>query len=113
MAGTSDIRNSSSWFWGEGWLPFGLFAVPGGISIFVAHLIWPDAKWWVDGLAVTLMLLFGYWEWQYGEKRSLGQEDRLGDNFYYLGLIYTLTSVAHALYVFTNIDRVEPISIRF
>jgi len=46
---------------------------------------------------------FGYSEWQYKE----GQEDRLGDDLYYLGLTYTLVSVVHALYAFTGLTNVD------
>jgi len=49
------------------------------------------------------MAAFGYSEWQYKE----GQEDRLGDDLYYLGLTYTLVSVVHALYAFTGLTNVD------
>ena len=49
------------------------------------------------------MAAFGYSEWPYKE----GQEDRLGDDLYYLGLTYTLVSVVHALYAFTGVANVD------
>jgi len=97
-------RHSNAWwFWGKGWSLFGAFAVIGGISILVAHALLPEARWPVAILAVVLMAAFGFCENRYKQ----GQEDRLGDNLYYLGLTYTLVSVAHALYAFTGVANVD------
>ncbi len=96
-------QSKASWFWGEGWSRFGAFAVLGGISILAAHALLPEARWPVAIYAVLLMLAFGFSEYWYKQ----GQEDRLGDNLYYLGLTYTLVSVAHALYAFTGVANVD------
>jgi methyl-accepting chemotaxis protein len=97
-------RNSNAWwFWVEGWSLFGAFAVLGGISILAAHALLPEARWPAAIFAVLLMLAFGFSEYWYKQ----GQEDRLGDNLYYLGLTYTLVSVAHALYAFTGVANVD------
>lgn len=97
-------HSNARWFWGEGWSRFGAFAVAGGILLWTAHALFPQFRWSIAIFAVLLMAAFGYSERQYKE----GQEDRLGDDLYYLGLTYTLVSVVHALYAFTgvaNIDR--------
>src|SRR5216683_2615784 len=97
-------RHSNAWwFWVEGWSLFGAFAVIGGISILAAHALLPEARWPAAIFAVLLMLAFGFSEYWYKQ----GQEDRLGDNLYYLGLTYTLVSVAHALYAFTGVANVD------
>ncbi len=96
-------QSKASWFWGEGWSWFGAFAVLGGLSILAAHALFPQARWPIAVLAVVLMLAFGFSERRYKQ----GQEDRLGDNLYYLGLTYTLVSVAHALWSFAGVVDVD------
>src|SRR5271155_2021638 len=91
------------WFWGEGWSRFGAFGGVGGILLWTAHALFPQFRWSIAVFAVLLMALFGYSEWPYKE----GQEDRLGDDLYYLGLTYTLVSVVHALYAFTGVANVD------
>jgi len=98
----SEIRS-----WGESWVAFGTFAVGGGILILLGHFLFPESSWLIAICAVLLLLLFGYSETQYAKRFSAARTDRLGDNFYYLGLTYTLVSVGHALYAFTTVDRVE------
>ncbi|MGO9685690.1 MAG: hypothetical protein ACLPTZ_24470, partial [Beijerinckiaceae bacterium] len=63
----------------------------------------PQARWLIGVFAVLLMAVFGYSEWRY----KVGQEDRLGDDLYYLGLTYTLVSVAHALWAFSGVVDVD------
>src|ERR1700683_1682909 len=92
-------NSKASWFWGEGWSRFGAFAVLGGLSILGAHALFPQDRWPIAVWAVLLMLAFGFSEWQYKQ----GQEDRLGDDLYYLGLTYTLVSVVHALWAFAGV----------
>jgi hypothetical protein len=99
----STRQNNTWWFWGEGWSRFGAFSLLGGIVIFFAHILFPQARWAIAVFAVLLMAAFGYWEWRY----KVGQEDRLGDDLYYLGLTYTLVSVVHALYAFTGAANAE------
>ena len=60
-------------------------------------------RWPIAVCAVLLMLAFGFSESWYKQ----GQEDRLGDNLYYLGLTYTLVSVAHALWAFAGVVDVD------
>ena len=59
--------------------------------------------WPIAVFAFLLMVAFGYSEWRF----KIGQEDRLGDDLYYLGLTYTLVSVAHALWAFTGVLDVD------
>ena len=99
----SNSHSKARWFWGEGWSRFGAFSVVGGILILVAHALFPQARWPIAIFAILLMAAFGYSEWRYKE----GQEDRLGDDLYYLGLTYTLFSVVHALYAFTGVANVD------
>src|SRR5579862_2895753 len=98
-----NIRSKAMWFWGEGWSRFGVFGVVGISLVWTAHSLFPGARWSIAILAVLLMASFGYSEWPY--KR--GQEDRLGDDLYYLGLTYTFASVAHALWAFTGVVDVN------
>jgi prefoldin subunit 5 len=96
-------HRSAWWFWGEGWSRFGAFGVAGGVLLWTAHALFPQFRWSIAVFAVLLMAAFGYSEWPYKE----GQEDRLGDDLYYLGLTYTLVSVVHALYAFTGVSNVD------
>jgi hypothetical protein len=77
--------------------------VIGGILIIAAHSLFPQSRWPIAAFAILLMAAFGYSEARYKE----GQEDRLGDDLYYLGLTYTLVSVVHALYAFTGAADVD------
>jgi uncharacterized protein YoxC len=99
----TNSQSKASWFWGEGWSRFGAFAVLGGLSILAAHALFPQDRWPIAVFAFLLMAGFGYSEWRFKK----GQEDRLGDDLYYLGLTYTLVSVAHALWAFTGVLDVD------
>lgn len=55
--------------------------------------------------AVLLMLVYGYLAFRIPEVRL--RADRLGDNFYYLGFIYTLASLSAALVQFRGGIRVH------
>lgn len=99
----TNSHSKVSWFWGEGWSRFGAFAVIGGLSILAAHLLLPQYRWPIAVFALLLMAAFGYSEWGF----KIGQEDRLGDDLYYLGLTYTLVSVVHALWAFAGVVDVD------
>jgi Mg2+ and Co2+ transporter CorA len=99
----ANTHRSTWWFWGEGWSRFGAFGVVGGALILLAHAVLPHARWPIAIFALLLMAAFGYSEWGYKK----GQEDRLGDDLYYLGLTYTLISVAHALYASASAADVD------
>lgn len=68
----------------------------GSCSVPTIQMVHRDLRRPADGS-------FGYSESRYKE----GQEDRLGDDLYYLGLTYTLVSVVHALYAFTGVANVD------
>lgn len=61
---------------------------------------------------VSLMMLYGSISW--ATKRYRIREDRVGDNIYYLGFLYTLVSLAYALYAYkTDGSGVEIILTNF
>jgi methyl-accepting chemotaxis protein len=63
-----------------------------GIIYFKLHLFSAN---YVAGGAVSLMVLYGLLAYQLPKVRM--RLDRLGDNFYYLGFLYTLASLSAAL----------------
>jgi hypothetical protein len=78
------------------WLFF-VFFVVGALSIFVLKHLGVD-QWTITAVPVCLIGLYaiaGYFS------RSFRlREDRIGDNLYYLGFLYTLVSLAYSLYIF-------------
>lgn len=62
-------------------------------------------------LAVTLMLLYGLVAMQITQVRL--RPDRLGDNFYYLGFIFTLASLSAALMQFRGGVKVDDLVASF
>lgn len=73
---------------------FAFVAVLGFAGILFSKLNGFDADY-VAGGAVALMLAYGFVAFQFPRVRI--RPDRLGDNFYYLGFIYTLASLSAAL----------------
>jgi F0F1-type ATP synthase membrane subunit b/b' len=73
---------------------FGIVAVFGFVAIVVLKLRHHDSNL-VAGGAVALMLTYGLVAFRMPEVQL--RLDRLGDNFYYLGFIYTLASMSAAL----------------
>lgn len=59
----------------------------------------------VAGGAVALMIAYGFVAFQF--RRVQLRPDRLGDNFYYLGFIYTLASLSAALLQLRSGARIE------
>jgi hypothetical protein len=53
-------------------------------------------------IATPLTLLIGYAVIAWWMQRFRLREDRIGENCYYLGLLFTLVSLAYALYAFTT-----------
>jgi hypothetical protein len=80
---------------------FLLFAIVGFAGILVSKVDWwkPDAaadySMYVAVAAVLLMALYGVLAYLMPAVRL--RPDRLGDNFYYMGFIYTLASLSAAL----------------
>jgi len=75
----------------------GLFAVVAvaGFGAILFLKMWAIATDYVAVGAVGLMLLYGFVAFQFPKVRM--RPDRLGDNFYYLGFIFTLASLSAAL----------------
>jgi hypothetical protein len=73
---------------------FALIAILGFSGILIFKLRGLDADF-VAGGAVALMVIYGFVAFQF--RRIRLRPDRLGDNFYYLGFIYTLASLSAAL----------------
>src|SRR5215467_1091896 len=73
---------------------FGFVAVFGFVTIIALKLNNYDADI-VTGLAVALMVGYGLIAYRIPEVHI--RLDRLGDNFYYLGFIFTLASLSTAL----------------
>ncbi|MBT5378977.1 MAG: hypothetical protein HOL08_07980 [Opitutae bacterium] len=53
---------------------------------------------------LPVFLMFAYAGMAFWTKRYRLREDKVGDNIYYLGFLYTLTSLAFALYTFANAE---------
>jgi hypothetical protein len=85
----------------------GLFAgvaVTGFAGILISKVRGFDADI-VAAAAVVLMVAYGFVAFQYRRVRL--RPDRLGDNFYYLGFIYTLASLSAALLQLRGGARIE------
>ena len=83
---------------------FALVAVLGFAGILILKVRGFDADL-VAGGAVILMLVYGFVAFQFRRVRL--RPDRLGDNFYYLGFIYTLASLSAALLQLRGGARIE------
>lgn len=85
---------------------FALFAFLGSAGIFLAKLAAVDALWVALG-AILVMLLYAVLIARKGSGRLAA--DQAGDNCYYLGLIYTLTSLSFAIIFFDPNDTATTI----
>ena len=83
---------------------FAVVAVLGFAGIVILKVRGFDADA-VAGAAVALMVVYGVVAFQYRRVRL--RPDRLGDNFYYLGFIYTLASLSAALLQLRAGARIE------
>ena len=75
---------------------FGFFLVGAAWILLFRTFGW--SQWVVTGIPCSLMAAYAYTSWDREEKRP--KYAFAGDNLYYLGFLYTLTSLAHALVVF-------------
>ena len=73
---------------------FAVVAVLGFAGILLLKVNGIDADMVAAG-AVFLMIAYGFFAFQFRRVRL--RPDRLGDNFYYLGFVYTLASLSAAL----------------
>ncbi|HYC02402.1 MAG TPA: hypothetical protein VED40_03870 [Azospirillaceae bacterium] len=81
----------------------------GGIVGLKAFGFW---QLYVTCFPVVVMLAYTGYVWF--TKRFRLREDQAGDNAYYLGLLYTLTSLSYALYLFgRNPDAIDDIISNF
>ena len=82
-------------------------------SAGIVILKWHDVNQFVvTACPVALIIVYGIWAWGEGQDPL-----RAGDNLYYLGLLYTLVSLAISLFEFTpkdeNIESITPIITNF
>lgn len=83
---------------------FALVAVVGFGGILVLKLKQFDADYVAAG-AVALMLIYGFAAFQFRRVRM--RPDRLGDNFYYLGFVFTLASLSAALLLIRTTGNID------
>lgn len=89
---------TSSWL--DKWLFFVVFVV-GVAGMFIFWWL-VGSGWFVTAWPVLCLVVYGYIVWR--TERVQIREDRAGDNVYYLGFLYTLVSLAHALWSFANTE---------
>jgi hypothetical protein len=98
----SALRRAQKKKGGFVWLarvPFIVTAIFGmALILGLKHRGIPQA--YVTGVAVLCLLAYAFFVWRVPKFRI--REDQLGDNCYYLGFLYTLTSLAYALWVFAT-----------
>jgi len=87
--------NTSSW--ADKWL-FGIFLVVGAAGMWILWEIIGVAQHYVTAWPVGCLLIYALFLGF--TKRYQVREDRAGDNLYYLGFLYTLVSLGHALWGF-------------
>ncbi|HRC59614.1 MAG TPA: hypothetical protein PLD53_01525 [Candidatus Propionivibrio aalborgensis] len=80
------------------WLFFIFFTV--GAMAIVALKAAEYAQWQVTAAPVGLMLFYAFYA--YFSPGFRLREDRIADNLYYLGFLYTLSSLAYSLYLFSQ-----------
>ena len=79
------------------WMFFGFFLV--GVVFILTLKALVNSQLVVTSVPCALMLVYASLLWDFGEQRP--RSDAAGDNLYYLGFLYTLTSLAHSLYRFS------------
>jgi hypothetical protein len=86
----------SDWF--DKWLFFVAF-ITGVVGIVVLKL-WNLSQGVVTAFPLLVMVLYAIYV--FASRRYRLREDMAGDGLYYLGFLYTLTSLAYALYAFAQ-----------
>lgn len=81
---------------------FGLCAVAGGVSIAVVDAF-DGSKWIAVSICVGLMVFYAVASFRVPGLKL--RPDQAADNLYYLGLLFTLTSLGIALIRFTNSEQ--------
>ena len=82
--------------WLDKWLFFFAFLVGALGNVFLKG--WGVSPWIVTAFSVGVMGLYALYV--FGSRQYRLREDLAGDSLYYLGFLYTLTSLACALYAF-------------
>lgn len=85
---------------------FAAFAAAGGTAIAVSKYLGTPALWVTIG-AVCIMLVYAVIIARAGTGKL--RSDQAGDNCYYLGLIFTLVSLAYAIFFFDPADTATTI----
>lgn len=85
---------------------FGVFAVTGSLFIIAAKFVGLNALL-VTGIPVILMASYAIAIFLFRRLRL--RDDQTGDNFYYMGFIFTLTSLAVSLIQFSSGGTVDEI----
>ena len=70
-----------------------------GVVVILALKVLVDSQLLVTAIPCALMLWYARLLWDSDESRP--RYDSAGDNLYYLGFLYTLTSLAYSLYAFS------------
>ena len=81
---------------GDQYLFFALFIIGGAAIWWLKEIGWSQLH--VTFVPVSFMGVYIFLS--LATKRYRLREDKVGDNIYYLGFLYTLTSLSHALYVY-------------
>ena len=81
----------------DSWFFFGFFLL--GVVCILLLKSWFDSQWLPT--VVPICFMFGYAALMWDSNESQPRPGSRGDNLYYLGFLYTLTSVAHSLYQFS------------
>jgi hypothetical protein len=90
--------------------PFLVFSV-GGIVLLILLKIFDVHQYATFGVAAVLIVIYGL---SVGLIPALKiREDQLGDNCYYLGFLYTLTSLGWALWTFAEFNDIAEIIANF
>src|SRR5579859_8237734 len=84
---------------------FAVFALAGFLAILVLKTETRLSSQMVAALSVSAMVLYGIFAWRMPTVQI--RPDRLGDNFYYLGFIYTLASLSATLIEIRNGPQIE------
>lgn len=100
-------RGTYTWF---ARAPFLIFAL-GGMAALIALKIYDIDQFVICGVAGGMIVVYGLAVWFLPGLKI--REDQLGDNCYYLGFLYTLTSLGWALYKFAQFNDIADIISNF
>jgi methyl-accepting chemotaxis protein len=87
--------------WLDRWLFIIIFLIG---AIFIILLKHAGLKQWIVTMSPVVMMLI-YTAYVSASSRYQLREDHAGDNLYYLGFLYTLTSLSYSLYEFSQEDQ--------